>query len=88
MEKNKKKGTGLDARGCGELRKFFEFYALLATRFSLRLWLVGRREERRWGPTCVTVFTALTIYLFHVEKFIVALLRVSQRAVLPKRFLC
>ena len=31
--------------------------------------------------------TALTIHLFHVEKFLVAFLRVSQRAFRPKRFL-
>ena len=40
MEKNEKKATGWDARGRGELRKYFEFYTLLAMRFSLRLWLV------------------------------------------------
>ena len=40
MEKSKKKATGWDERGRGELRKFFKFYALLATLFSLRLWLV------------------------------------------------
>ena len=47
MEKNGKKGAGRDVRGRSELGKFFEFSALLATRFSLRLWLVRRREERR-----------------------------------------
>ena len=31
----------------GGLEIFFEFYALLATRFSLRLRLVRRREGRR-----------------------------------------
>ena len=88
MEKNKKKATGWDARVRGELRKAFEFYALLATRFSLRLWLVRLREERRYAPTRGTVFTALTIHLFKVEKFCVAFLRVSQRAFWPKCFLC
>ena len=37
MEKKKKKAARRDVRGCGELRKNFEFYALLVTRFSLRL---------------------------------------------------
>ena len=37
MEKKKKKAAGRDVRGRGELGKIFEFYALLATRFSLRL---------------------------------------------------
>ena len=67
---------------------FFEFYALLATRFSLRLRLVRRREGQRWGPTSVSVFTVLTIQLFYVEKCFVAFLRVSQRAFWPNRFLC
>ena len=40
------------------------------------------------GSYEVTVVTALTIHLFHVEKFLVAFLRVSQRAFSPKRFLC
>ena len=34
------------------------------------------------------MLAALTIHLFHVEKFFVAFLRVSQRAFWPKRFLC
>ena len=43
------KGKGSRAKGRGGLEKniFFEFYALLATRFSLRLRLVRRREGRR-----------------------------------------
>ena len=88
MEKNSKKATRWNARVRGELRKFFEFYALLATRFSSRLWLVRLREGGRYAPTRVTVLTALTIHLFKVEKFFVAFLRVSQRAFWPKRFLC
>ena len=51
MERNKKKATGWDARGRCELRKYFEFYALLATRFSLRLWRVRLRGGRRNAPT-------------------------------------
>ena len=88
MEKKKKKATGWDARGRGELRKYFEFYALLATHFSLRLWRVRLREERRYAPKTVKVLTALTIHLFKVKNFSVAFLRVSQRAFWPKRFLC
>ena len=80
MEKNKKKATGWDARIRGELQNFLEFYALLATRFSLRLWLVRLREGRRYAPTRVTVLTSLTIHLFKVEKFFVAFLGVSQRS--------
>ena len=37
MERNRKKGAGGVVRGRGVLRKIFEFYALLPTRFSLRL---------------------------------------------------
>ena len=46
MERKKKKAAGGDVRGGGELRKFFEFCPLLATRFSLRLWVVRRRGGR------------------------------------------
>ena len=55
MEKNKKKATGRDARGCGKDRKYLESYTLLATRFCLRLWRVRLREGRRYAPTTVTV---------------------------------
>ena len=88
MEKTKKKATGWDARGRGELRKYFQFYALLVTLFSLRLWLVRLREGRRYAFTTVMVLTTLTIHLLKVESFSVAFLRVSQRAFRPKRFLC
>ena len=88
MEKNKKKATGWDARGRGELRKYFEFYALLATRLSLRLWQVRLREGRCYAPRTVMVLTALTIHLFEVKSFSIAFLRVSQRGFWPKRFLC
>ena len=85
-EGNKAKGSR--AKGRGGLEKIFEFYALLATRFSSRLWRVRRREVRCYAPTCVTGLTALTIHLFNVEKTFVAFLRVSQRAFWPKRFVC
>ena len=83
-----KKTKGSRAKGRGGLEKIFEFYALLATRFSSRLWRVRRREVRCYAPTCVTVLTAFTIHLFNVEKIFVAFLRVSQRAFWPKRFVC
>ena len=88
MEKKEKKATGWDARGRGELQKCFEFYALLATRFSLRLCRVRLREGRRYAPTTATVLTALSIHPFKVKTFSVAFLRVSQRAFWPKPFLC
>ena len=47
MERKKKEATGREARGRGELRKYFEFYTLLATRFSLRLWRVRIPEGLR-----------------------------------------
>ena len=42
-----KKREGSRAKGRGGLEKLLEFYALLATRFSLRLRLVRRREGQR-----------------------------------------
>ena len=42
-----KKMKGSRAKGRGGFEKNFECYALLATRFSLRLWLVRRREGWR-----------------------------------------
>ena len=42
-----KKMKGSRAKGRGGLEKFFEFYALLAMRFSLRLWLFRQREGQR-----------------------------------------
>ena len=86
MAKNKKQVTGWDTRVRHELRKSSELYALVATRFSLRLWLVRLREGRLYAPTRVTVLTASTLYLFKVEIFFVAFLRVSQRAFWHKRF--
>ena len=37
MKNRKKKAAGRDVRGRGEVCKISEFYALLATGFSLRL---------------------------------------------------
>ena len=47
MQGEGKKMKESRAKGRGGLENIFEFYALLATRFSLRLWLVRRREGRR-----------------------------------------
>ena len=44
-EGNKRKGGR--AKGRGNLEEFFKCYALLATLFFLRLWLVRGREGRR-----------------------------------------
>ena len=77
---------GSRAKGRGALEEISEFYTLLATRSSLRLWPVRRRGGQCYAPTCVTVPTALTIHLFNVEKVFVAFLPVSQRAFWPKRF--
>ena len=47
MHGEEKKRKGSRAKGRGGLEKLFEFYVLLATRFSLRLRLVRRQEGRR-----------------------------------------
>ena len=88
MKRNTKKAAGGDLGGRGELPKSFEFYALLATRFPLRFWLVRQRGGRGYAPTSVTVLTALTIHLSNVEEDFGAFFRVSQRAFWPTRFIC
>ena len=67
---------------------FFEFYALLATSFSLTLRHAQQRRARSYARTFFTVLTALTIHVSKVEKRFIAFLRVSQRDFYPKRFLC
>ena len=71
-------------QGRNVLENFFEFYALLATSFSLTIW----HAQRGGASTFITVFTTLTIHLFHVKTFFVAFLCHSQRAFWSKRFLC
>ena len=83
-----KKGERRQLQGRNVLESFFEFYALLATLFSLTIGHAQQRGARRYVRTFITVLTALTIHLFHVENFFVAFLRVSQRAFWSKRFLC
>ena len=75
-------------QGRNVLENFFEFYALLATSFSLTIGHAQQRGARRYVRTFITVLTALTIHLFYVENFFVAFLRVTQRAFWPRRFLC
>ena len=75
-------------QGRNVLENFFEFYALLATSFPLTIWHAQQRGARRYVRTFITVLTALTIHLIHVEKFSIAFIRVSQRAFWPKCFLC
>ena len=45
-------------------KRFCEFYALLATQFSLRRRRIGRRGAQRYIPINVTALTALFICLF------------------------
>ena len=48
------------------LKFFFEFYALLATLFSLNIRQAKHRGAYRYARTFITVLTALTIHLFNV----------------------
>ena len=84
-EGNKRKGSRAKERG--GLENIFKFCVLLATLFSLRLWLVSRQAGPYYASTTVTVLTALTIHLFDVRNIYVAFLPVSQRA-WRRLFLC
>ena len=75
-------------QGRNVLQNIFEFYALLATSFSLTIWHAQQRRAPRYAREFIKVLTALTIHLFKDEKIFVAFLRLSQRAFCPKRFLC
>ena len=75
-------------QGRNVLENFFEFYALLATSFSLTIWQAQQQGARRYVRTFITVLTALTIHLFKVKNIFVAFLHVSQRAFCRKLFLC
>ena len=59
-----RKGANAGAR---RVRKCY--YALLATRFSLRSRRVKQRGAQHYVHISVTVLTALTFHLFKVEKF-------------------
>ena len=84
-----KRGLERRSQGRGVLRKFcFEFYALLATQFSLRRRRIRRRQGRRYVPVSVTALTALFICLFKFKIFDVVFEGVSPRAFCPKCFLC
>ena len=56
-------------QGRNVFEKCFEFYALLATSFSLTIGHAQQRGARRYVRTFITVLTALTIHLFHIENF-------------------
>ena len=56
-------------QGRNVLENFFEVYALLATSFSLTVGHAQQRGAHRYVRTFITVLTALTIHLFHVENF-------------------
>ena len=61
-------------QGRGVIRKrFFVFYALLATQFSLRIRRVTQRGARRHVPINVTALTALFFFLFKIKVFDVVL---------------
>ena len=51
-------------QGRNVLESFFEFYALLATSFSLTIWPAQQQGVRRYARTFITVLTALTITYF------------------------
>ena len=55
------------ARGATKI--FFEFYALLATQFSLRRRRNRRRQGQRYVRASLTSLTALFICLFKVKTF-------------------
>ena len=54
-------------QGRNMLKNVFEFSVLLATSFSLTIGHAQKRGARRYVHTFITVLTALTIHLFHVE---------------------
>ena len=64
-KRGREKGASAGARRVS----FFVFYALLVTRFSLRLRRVTRRGARRYVPINVTALTALFIHLSKREIF-------------------
>ena len=65
-------------QGRNVLENLFEFYALPAASFSLTIWHAQQQGARCYVCTFITMPTALTIHLIHVEPFFVAFLRVLQ----------
>ena len=65
-----KRGEGRRVQGRNVLENTFEFYALLATSFSLTIGHAQQRGARRYVRTLITLLTALTIHLFHVENIL------------------
>ena len=85
----KGRGRAARVRGRGVLQKgFSDFYALLATQFSLRRRHIRRRQTRRYALFSVTALTVLFICLFEFKIIDVVFQRVSLRAFCPKRFFC
>ena len=56
-------------KGHGDLEKAFEFYALLATRFSLLIRHLQQREAQCCARTIITALTACFVYLFKLQNF-------------------
>ena len=65
MKKRGRKEPSTGARRATEF--FFEFYALLATHFSLRRRRIRRQQGWRYVCVSVTALTALSICLFKVK---------------------
>ena len=60
-----KRGREEASAGVRRVTKFFfEFYASLATQFSLFRWRIGGQGARRYVPIYVTALTALFICVF------------------------
>ena len=66
---NKRRREEASAGARGVTKRIFEFYALLATQFSLRRRQIRRREAQRFIPINVTALTALFICLFKFKVF-------------------
>ena len=65
---NKEKAEGTRCRDVATWKTFFDFYALLATRFCLYRRLFGRRGARCCSLRSITMLTALSIHPFKVKK--------------------
>ena len=82
-----KKGREEASAGVRRITKrIFEFYALLATQFSLRRRRFRGQGARRYVPINVTALTALFICPFIFKNLDLVFQRVSLRAFCPSRF--
>ena len=66
---NKRGREGARARAWPVTKKNFEFYALLATLFSLRRRQIRQRRAQGYVPITITALTALFICLFEFKFF-------------------